>query len=175
MIKIRKAIVNDAEIISLMGRITFSDTFEVFFNKKDDLSAYLDNTFSVAKIKASLRKNENVYWIALHNDLPVGYAKLKLNSTSGLVTQTKVCQLQKIYVLKSFMSMGIGKQLHNTLMEEAIALDYEYIWLSVLEENERAITFYEKETYEKTGKHTFQIGSQIFVFYTMCKKLPMQD
>lgn len=174
MIEIRKANVNDAEIISLLGRITFSDTFEVLFNKKEDLSDYLDNTFSVAKISESLVKNENVYWIALHNDLPVGYAKLKLNSTSEFVAFDKVCQLQKIYVLKDFISTGVGKLLNNSLIEEAVSLNYEYIWLSVLEENEKAIRFYEKKIYEKIGKHTFQIGSQIFNFCAMGKKLTMK-
>jgi ribosomal protein S18 acetylase RimI-like enzyme len=171
MVEIRKANANDAEIISLLGRITFSDTFEVFFNQKKDLSDYLDNTFSVDKISNSLVKNENVYYVALLNNLPVGYAKLKLNSASEFVSFDKVCQLQKIYILTDFIATGIGKQLQNTLIEDATVLGNEYIWLSVLDENERAIKFYERETYEKIGTHIFQIGSQTFNFCVMGKRL----
>ncbi|WP_367330649.1 GNAT family N-acetyltransferase [Sphingobacterium multivorum] len=171
MIEIKKANENDAEIISLLGRITYSDTFEVFFNQKKDLLDYLDNTFLVAKIRESLVKDENVYWIASYNKLPMGYVKLKLNSTSEFVDCNKICQLQKIYVLKDFIAAGVGNQLQNIVIEEAKALGYQYIWLSVLDENERAVKFYQKEAYQKIGENTFQIGTQIFNFFTMGKSL----
>jgi ribosomal protein S18 acetylase RimI-like enzyme len=173
MIEIKKANADDAEIIALLGRTTFSDTFKIFFHQSKDLSDYLDHTFSVPKIYDSLVKKENVYWIALHNGLPVGYAKLKLNSVSKFVSSAKVCQLQKIYVLKDYILTGIGKQLHNALIDEATALGNEYIWLSVLDENKRAVKFYKREAYEKIGTHTFQIGSQIFNFCAMGKRLLM--
>lgn len=171
MIEIRKANENDAEIISLLGRITYSDTFEVFFNRKKDLLDYLDNTFLVAKICESLVKDENVYWIAFYNKLPMGYVKLKLNSTSEFVDRNKICQLQKIYVLKDFIAAGVGNQLQNIVVEEAKALGYQYIWLSVLDKNDRAVKFYQKEAYQKIGENTFQIGTQIFNFFTMGKSL----
>ena len=65
------------------------------------------------------RSQDNIFWIAFANRLPVGYAKLKLNSHSDFVESQHVCQLQKIYVLKDFLSMKIGFGLQDALFEKS--------------------------------------------------------
>jgi len=75
----------DAAIIALLGRITFNQSFGHLFRDKQDLYNYLDETFSVFKIENSLQKANNIYWIAKYNDLPVGYAKLKINSPTEFI------------------------------------------------------------------------------------------
>ena len=119
MIEIRIAEESDAEFIALLGRITFTETFgHLFFNNKD-LLEYCNQTFSVEKIRSSLKKNSNIFWIAFVDKLPVGYSKLKLNSKSEFIKSKYTCQLQKIYVLKDFLSMKIGFRLQNVLIEKA--------------------------------------------------------
>ena len=82
-ILIRKASIEDAEYIALLARVTFTETFAVHFRDRQDLINYYDTTFSVSKIRSSIAKTNNVFWIAFCDDLPVGYAKLKLFSKSG--------------------------------------------------------------------------------------------
>ncbi|MBK9734414.1 MAG: hypothetical protein IPO92_05360 [Saprospiraceae bacterium] len=60
MIEIRRAKINEAACISLLGRITFSETFGHLFSDKQDLLNYLDQTFSVDKIENSLTKTKFV-------------------------------------------------------------------------------------------------------------------
>jgi hypothetical protein len=69
---IRNATVADAEYISLLGRITFSETFGNHFKDKQDLVNYYERTFSVQKIRSSIKNLNNVFWLAFANDLPVG-------------------------------------------------------------------------------------------------------
>ena len=69
-------------------------TFGHFFRDKQD-AGLLNLTFSVEKIILN-----NVFWIAFVNRLPVGYAKLKLNSKSEFMESKNICQL--VYVLKDF-------------------------------------------------------------------------
>ena len=77
---------------------------------------YYDLTFSVQKIEDGIEKPNNIFWIAFANRLPVGYAKLKLNSNSEFIESKGVCQLQKIYVFKAdFLSMKIGFELQDAL------------------------------------------------------------
>ncbi|NNK26759.1 MAG: hypothetical protein HKP06_00810, partial [Flavobacteriaceae bacterium] len=102
-IDIRLANSNDAQIIALLGRITFAETFGHFFSDQQDLINYFEATFSVEKIKNSLAKPNNIYWISFVDQLPVGYAKLKLNSGSDFIDSENICQLQKIYVMKNFL------------------------------------------------------------------------
>ena len=170
-IKTRLADKKDAEYIALLARITFTETFDHFFRDRQDLLNYYDSTFSVEKIERSISKSNNIYWISFIDRLPVGYAKLKLNSKSEFIESENICQLQKIYVLKDFLSMKIGLELQNLLLEKAKELEFEKIWLSVLNSNERALNFYKKNGFEKIGNHDFQIGKENFDFMAMEKEL----
>lgn len=169
--KIRIADSDDAQFIALLGRLTFIETFGHLFSDPDDLSTYLNQTFSVQKIRASLSKENNIFWLALVDELPEGYAKLKENSSSPFLSGQRICQLQKIYVLKDFLSKKIGRALQDELLEYAKQQDYKKIWLSVLKSNERAIRFYAKNGFDTLGDHTFEIGKEIFDFKAMAKSL----
>ena len=168
---IRLANVADATQISHLGKVTFSETFGHLFRAEDDLRHYLKTTFSVSKITASLHKSSNVFWVAFVDEKPIGYAKLKLDSPTEFVDATSICQLQKIYVLKAFLSLKIGYELQSRLLTKAKELSYEYIWLSVLNSNERAIQFYQKNGFEIIGNHDFTIGQEHFDFFAMGKCL----
>ena len=170
-IEIRLAKKEDAQCIALLGRITFTETFGHFFRDKQDLLNYYNSTFSVQKIEDGIKKPNNIFWIAFANQLPVGYAKLKLNSNSEFIESNNVCQLQKIYVLKDFLSMKIGFELQDILLKKAKELNFNKVWLSVLNSNERAINFYKKNGFEKIGNHGFQIGKENFEFMAMKKEL----
>ena len=161
----------DAQHIALLARVTFSETFGHLFRDRQDLLNYLDKTFNVPKIEESLSKPNNVFWIAFVNRLPVGYAKLKLNSNSSFIDNENVCQLQKIYVLKDFISHKIGFQLQSLLLEKAKELNFDMIWLSVLRTNEHAVKFYERNSFKTTGSHNFSIGKEDFDFIAMSRHL----
>lgn len=170
-IEIRIAIIDDASIVSLLARITFTETFGHLFRDQDDLSQYLTTTFAVDKIERSIEKDTTVFWIAYVNKLPIGYAKLKLDSPSEFIDSQKVCQLQKIYILKDFLSLKIGLKLQIQLLAKAKELSYDVIWLSVLHSNERAINFYKKNGFTYIGNHDFTIGKEYFEFIAMSKNL----
>lgn len=168
---IRLANHEDAQHIAILARVTFSETFGHLFRDRQDLLNYLDKTFNVPKIEESLSKPNNVFWIAFVNRLPVGYAKLKLNSNSGFIDNENVCQLQKIYVLKDFLSHKIGFHLQSILLEKAKELNFDMIWLSVLRTNKRAVKFYERNSFKTIGSHNFSIGKEDFDFIAMSRHL----
>ena len=170
-IEIRLARKEDAPSIALLGRTTFTETFGHFFRDPQDLIDYYNSTFSVHKIEGGIEKPNNLFWIAFANRLPVGYAKLKLHSKSEFVDSKEVCQLQKIYVLKDFLSMKVGLALQRSLLEKARELRFSEIWLSVLNSNERAIGFYKRSGFEEIGNHDFQIGKENFEFVAMGRQL----
>ncbi|MFS4447545.1 N-acetyltransferase family protein [Maribacter sp. 2307UL18-2] len=167
---IRQASTEDAQHISRLGRITFTEAFGHLFRDANDLNTYLDTTFNAEKITDSLQKSDNLYWIAFSDERPVGYAKLKLRSSSEFLTSDKVSQLQKIYVLNDFLSMKIGKRLQDILLAKARESGAKAIWLSVLNSNQRAIGFYEKNDFRAIGSHQFRIGRERFDFTVMSKQ-----
>ncbi len=168
---IRRANILDAVIIALLARITFDETFGHLFKDRSVLLHYFDTTFSVDKIRKSLEKENNCYWLAFADRLPVGYAKLKLQSPCPFLTTTKISQLQKIYVLKDFLAQRIGHQLQEKLLQKAKNYGSKSIWLSVLKSNDRAINFYLKNDFSEIGEHPFEIGKYRFHFTAMCKTL----
>ena len=171
MTQIKLAKESDAEFIAILGRITFTESFGHLFKDKNDLIDYYERTFSVQKIRNGITNPKNIFWIATVNDLPVGYAKLKLDSKTEFLNSESICQLQKIYVLKDFLSMKIGLKLQDTLLNTAKEKGFNEIWLSVYEENERAINFYLKNDFQQIGNHKFKIGKEEFDFIVMLKKL----
>lgn len=173
MIHIKRATVKDTEHISCLGRKTFEESYGDFFKNLDNLNEYLDSAFSLHKINASLEKPENIYWIAIQEDssVPIGYAKLKLNSPTEFIKDTNVCKLQRIYVLKGYEGKGIGNKLHECIIKKVIDNDYNYLWLYNLKIKKQAVKFYQKKEYSVAGEHHFTIGDETFDFWVMKMRL----
>ncbi|WP_045491291.1 GNAT family N-acetyltransferase [Chryseobacterium sp. StRB126] len=170
MIQIRTATPEDAQHIALLGRITFTETFSEHFRDQQDLFDYFERTFSVAKIRNSIRNHNNKFWIAFWNELPIGYAKLKVHSPTEFIDSAAVSQLQKIYVLKEFLDKKVGRTLMDEMMTSFENSDQQYIWLSVLNSNERALQFYDRNGFSKVGEHQFSIGKEEFDFFALSKQ-----
>jgi diamine N-acetyltransferase len=167
-LQIQPATPNDAEIVALLGRVTFAETFgHLFANHAADLRTYLDRTFAVAKICSSLGEPDNRYWLSHLNGLPIGYAKLKYPSPTSLLPNEDPAQLQKIYVLREFISQGIGKVLLSAVLDNAAQRGLKTVWLDVLKQNTRAIRFYERQGFTPLGDDTYSIGAQTFEFHLM--------
>jgi ribosomal protein S18 acetylase RimI-like enzyme len=171
-ILIRKATEADASFVALLARVTFTETFGTYFRNPQDLLDYYNSTFSVSKFRSSIEKENNVFWIAFVDELPVGYAKMKKYSPSSQIPNVdKVSQLQKIYVLKDFLSMKIGEKLQYEIISECRSIGSHYVWLSVLNSNDRAIGFYKKHGFVAFGDLAFDIGKEHFEYLAMKKEL----
>ncbi len=168
-LEIRKATISDAKEISILGRKTFYDTFSQYFNSASELETYLSQTFSFEKIVSSMKKPNNIFWLAIADEIPVGYAKLKICSWHDDANTQSVSQLQKIYVHQDYLDKKIGVQLLKHLEQEVVNLKSKELWLSVLNLNERAIKFYQKLRFKPIKKHAFTIGTQTFHFELMQK------
>jgi aromatic-L-amino-acid/L-tryptophan decarboxylase len=168
-ITITKATLADAGYISQLGKQTFRESFGHLFSITEELNDYLEQTFSLTKIRSSLQKENNIFWIAWYDSQPVGYAKLKRYSCYENISWSNASQLQKIYVVKDFLDKKIGEKLYQALYQTFQTLDSQSLWLVVLENNQRAIRFYEKNGFQKVKKHLFRIGSQDFLFELMEK------
>ena len=172
-IQIIQADTTHAEAIARIGAAAFTHSFRCLFYSKKELSEYLRYTYNAEKIRASLHKSRNVYFVALLNDEPIGFAKVKRDSLhESLVTGSQM-ELQKIYVLPEYQGLGAGRTLMKTVRQFASLVQPDYLWLDAHVANSRALRFYEKAGFVKGGKHFFRIGAQVFAYFMMC--LPVKQ
>jgi ribosomal protein S18 acetylase RimI-like enzyme len=167
-IRVIKADPSDAVAIATIGRLSFRDAFARLFNSKKELQEYLDVTYKPEKIARSIRKEDNIYFIAYVENVPVGFAKLKKNSLEPKIRSVAQMELQKIYVLSYYHGSGAGTALMNAAVAYAHEIQPDYLWLHVHVSNHKALRFYEKNGFNTSGKHFFTIGTQSFEFHMMC-------
>lgn len=160
MIEIRSAKETDIEVLALLGRITYSESHGHFIDNKNDLLKYNNNAFLVSKIKIDLANPNNLFYIILVDDLPVGYAKLIVNVKHEIITSQNNCRLEKIYILNDFIPLRIGQQFLTFLEEKAKELHLDTMWLSVYIKNTRAIKFYERNEFKNVGELNFSVNGK---------------
>jgi len=166
-----RADVSHAPVISAIGKTSFRNAFASLFISPTELEEYLDRTYDINKLSKSIRKSNNIYLLAWQAGVPVGFAKIKRHSLNDLIEAGAQMELQKIYVLPEYHGMGAGRELMFEIKKLALDSKPDYLWLDTHITNEVAIRFYERNGFQKTGKHTFAIGTQIFEYHVMSLKI----
>src|SRR5438045_5648209 len=128
-IRIIKANPSEADIISSIGRQSFRDAFSQLFKSKEELREYLDYTYQPDKIKKSIEKENNVFFLAFVENVPVGFAKVKKYSLNEQIESIAQMELQKIYVLSYYHGSGAGAALMQAVLELAHQVHHTYLWL----------------------------------------------
>ena len=82
--------------------------------------------------------------IAVENDAIVGLACVKESKTMpyAAVVQHKYTHVNDLFITASHRGKGIGKMLMNAVKEWSLARNHDYINLTVLSGNNRALDFY---------------------------------
>jgi len=166
-IKIIKADSSYADAIAMIGKGSFRKTFGHLFDNQNELREYLFHTYDPSKLAKSIDKENNVYFIALKNNEPVGFAKVKLHSLNEQISSGSQMELQKIYVMYEHHGSGAGSALLDSVINLAQETGKEFIWLDTHITNERAIRVYESKGFRITGKYFFTIGSQTFEYHVL--------
>ena len=79
---------------------------------------------------------------------------MKINLLSNLpgLEMEKGAELEKIYILPEFKRMKIGKRLLDLALDIAANNKKDIFWLSVIDTNQEAISFYEKAGFKFHSK-----------------------
>ena len=157
---IRKASINDAESIAVIGKQTFYDAHE-HSSPKEELESYLQTKFSTEQLRLELSDEKNSFHLIYFENELAGYSKVIYNTPAPQIPEnTNVCKLERIYVLKKFYDKKIGLKLLKFNNDLCLQNQQLAMWLSVWTENERAIRFYEKFGFKTIGEIMFKVGNQ---------------
>ena len=158
--KIRKINIDDLETLRYLSIQTFKETFEEV-NTEEDMQKYLDENLSIEKLKTELENPNSEFYFVENNDEILGYLKLNFKDAQTEKLEENHFEIERIYVLKTFLGQKIGQILFDKAIEIGREKNLEYVWLGVWEENHRAIKFYEKNGFEIFGKHDFVLGEDV--------------
>lgn len=156
MFKIRKATLEDIEMINRMAWIVFPHTYKEILSP-EQMEYMMDWMYSPENLHKQMTEDGHIYYLAFEGDEPAGYLSIQ---PEGEHTY----HLQKIYVLPSFQ----GKKLGKLLFEQAIKAIKELhpepcqMRLNVNRQN-KALTFYEKMGMKKVDEGDFHIGNGYYM------------
>src|ERR1051326_7319333 len=128
-IQVIRANSSHADTISSIGKLSFRDAFGSLFNDKVALFEYLEYTYSIDKLVKSISKENNVFFIAFVENVPVGFAKVKKYSLNEQIESIAQMELQKIYVLSYYHGSGAGAALMQAVLDLACKIQPDFLWL----------------------------------------------
>ena len=164
---IRKAEMDDARLVSVLGGVTF---YEAYYEQDTpvDMARYVVESFNPEVIAAEIDDPANEFYIPLLNEKAVGYAKLITGTTAEGIDDGGI-ELKRIYVLERVWGTGVGERLLKFCIEKAKERGFKFIWLGVWEENARALKFYSKHGFNQVGTVTFPYGDTVGINKVMLR------
>lgn len=150
----------DLDALRTLSIQTFTETFSEH-NTEADMQAYVTENLSIEKFQKELNTAGSSFYFIWSGTELAGYMKLNTGEAQTVSGKNGTMEIERIYVLGKFH----GQQLGKALLQHALSLTkdagYATIWLGVWEHNVKAIAFYERNGFVKTGSHEFVLGSDV--------------
>ena len=152
-----KADASDAKTLSKLSKETFLVPHG-HSAPKEEINTYINHNFNVENFVKELNDEKNIYHLIIYNNIIVGFSKVILNSECKHVKKINVALLSRIYLLKEYYDLSLGKALFNFNISLAKNNKQSGVWLAVWIENHRAISFYKKMGFKRVGNYDFKIS-----------------
>ena len=171
---IRHATVADAAALTELGRRTYSDTFAAD-NTPDDLSAFLDATYSTELQARELADPSLTYLVVESENRMIAFALIRQGKRNPCIDDAGAIELQRFYVDRSSHGTGVAQQLMTACVDYTASCGAETLFLGVWERNSRALRFYGKHGFRAVGTQIFRVGSDDQTDIVMARSLTRPD
>ena len=155
---IRRATDRDAEALSAIGAVTFTETFAHLY-PPEDLRTFLAEAYGLERTRADLAHPRKASWLVESGVDVVGYATAGTCELPHPDVGPRSIELKRFYLLKSHQNGGIGGRLWTEVMTWMLAQDPADLWIGVWSENHGAQRFYARQGFERVGEYGFRVGS----------------
>jgi ribosomal protein S18 acetylase RimI-like enzyme len=172
MTRVRRATVADAEALAALAARLFFETYEAH-TPADDMSAYLADEHTPARRRAELESPTVATFVAedeFEGDL-VGFVQVRAQPLPEGVTGRASVELARLYIDRGFQGRALAAELLGCALDAARTLGATDIWLSVWEQNARAIAFYRKHGFVTLGSHEFVVANSSYTDFVMSRAL----
>jgi len=187
-VRLRRATVNDAPALALVGAATFLEAF-TWMLPGADIIAHCEKNHTAEAYRAALAQPYTRITLAetVASGAPVGYAMLVEPDLPSFDVQHGDVELKRIYLLSRFRSrrtapvfdstgrpladLSAGQALMNAAIAEAQSMGFRRLLLGTNADNRRAIGFYRRNNFADAGTRTFRVGSQCCCDLIMARQL----
>jgi len=154
---LRRAVVDDAQALSILAMRTFVETFGHLY-PRGDLDLFLAETYCVQSQRALLAAPDHAVWLLEHSGTCVGYALAGPCTLPHPEIAPGDGELKRLYVIKPLQSHGLGAHLMQAVMDWLLRDGPRTLWLGVWSENHSAQRFYARYGFSKAGEYLFRVG-----------------
>ena len=148
-IEVQKAQLNELKQLQQICINAYSQNFAHHWNE-GGLEWYIDQQFSDSQLMQAIESPKTDYYIIYKDGLPVGFCKLGYSDQTWL-------ELEKIYVLPIEKGNGIGKTVLEMIISLAKGKDKTELVLYVIDNNEAAISFYQRNGFSFVKKTRLEL------------------
>jgi diamine N-acetyltransferase len=157
VIRIRRAVDDDALALSLLAEATFRAAF-ADSNTAENMQRHCAATYGQALQLAEIRAPGCETWVAEADSRLLAYVQLRLDAESPVVLDERPIEIQRYYVDAAHHGTGLAHHLMQHVVARAAAAGSAALWLGVWERNSRAVAFYRKWGFDVVGEQIFRVG-----------------
>lgn len=157
---IRRATLEDAQVLAKLGAQTFSDTFAHLY-PPEDLAGFLAEAYSLERTQADLADPAKATWLVEADGQAVGYALAGPSDLPHPEVTAESRELKRFYLLQTWQGGGLGGRLFAEVMAWLERDGPRDLWIGVWSENFGAQRFYARHGFEKVGEYGFQVGGTV--------------
>jgi diamine N-acetyltransferase len=149
----------DAAVLAGFGAATFRAAYAIDVPAAA-LDDYIARTFGVALQLAELNDPACRFLLAELDDDLLGYALLQEAAPSVDIPGDRPVLLDRLYVAPVAQGRGVGGALLDRALREVRAKGQDVLWLSVWEQNPRAIAVYRRWGFVDVGEIAFDLAGE---------------
>lgn len=158
--RIRRATVDDAMVLSDLASRTFTETFGHLY-PAEDLSAFLADAYAVEKQRVILAHPDYAVWLLEDEGVAVGHAAAGPCGLPHADVAKGDGELKRLYVLASHQNGGWGGRLFAEAERWLLKDGPRTVWIGVWSENFGAQRFYERQGFSRVGGYKFAVGKTL--------------
>ena len=165
-VEVSEAKPDQVDTLSSTGKRLFVQTYGNI-SGAEDLAAHVEDYFSLQAVSSELDNPDARYFLAIDGDDVAGFLKIRRGDVPDSVPASQATEVQQLYVDADHQRKGIGRKLMDQAVAVARSDGHDGVWLSVWEEAEWAIHFYQAYGFHTVGTTDFRLGQSVYKDFLM--------
>ena len=132
-----------AALLAALWEQTFRNAY-AHLHREADMDAYCATAFTVPAAQALIDDPRSDCRVAWRGEVAVGLSVLLLDADCPVRLDGSAAELKQLYVMPSEYGSGLGRRLFEHALEAAGEAGRRWLWLCVVDHNERAQRFYRR-------------------------------